>query len=99
MTTPQHKDTTLDGYSKVLTTTHGGKEEVWVLFEDARANRDRAVVEAIQGVATRVLNKGENPAYHDRMMFEISQKAPLLYAEICGQVGHYKKLKETPNED
>jgi hypothetical protein len=49
---PQHKDATLDEYSKVLTTTHGGKEEVWVLFEDARVNIGKAVVDELSNMST-----------------------------------------------
>lgn len=35
-----------DSYSKVLTTTDHGKEEVWVLFEDARRNLKRETTKA-----------------------------------------------------
>lgn len=69
-------------------------DRYWSLIENFV---EQQVREAIEGVAIKFLDKGFNTAYHDRVMLEINQKAPLLYAEICNLVGRYQQLQSQHN--
>lgn len=87
----QHKSLALGGMTFI------DMEEEWLELISQYTQQE--TIKAVEGVALAVLNKGENPAYHDRMMFEVSQKAPVLYARIANQVGYYKKLTTNKSEE